>query len=291
MSKSKRNIILVFGFILITNLLFFPCNRINYDFFYRFEEKTNFRKTRWVSSEYVKVFFPLVISRKNKYKEYLKWESSALLMLEKKIEVREELEREWERLFEGRSTLLSDELLRDDKTIRELNKKKGLSQLDKVNIKIFEIDGEIEAIYEEKNKEFNAKFGYNLFYHQIKAWGFFIELGLLVLIGGLAYSTLVGIRAIRVAIIKKREIGVNRIKRRKTGIILILIGVGIPLALAPFVERGRVDFLDIGLDIEYKYFLFIGIILFLLGTGKVIFSFFPKDANPKTKSPKTLTFR
>ena len=36
MSKFKRNIILIFGFILIVNLLFFPCNKIDYGFSYEF---------------------------------------------------------------------------------------------------------------------------------------------------------------------------------------------------------------------------------------------------------------
>ena len=217
MRKCKRNIILIFGFILIVNSLFFPCNRIHYGFHYGLQEtekakesdflkwlrkqekkeklkekptytleellgEAELEKTRRVSSEYVKVFFPLVISRANKYKAYVKWESSVfLLILEKKNEARTEKE--------------------------------------------------INEIYQKKIKEFHEKFGYDPYYHQIRAEGFFIELALLILIVGLAFTTLVGLRAIRIVLRKIRE--ADRIKRRKAGIILSLIGIGVLAAFLP----------------------------------------------------------
>jgi hypothetical protein len=228
-------------------------------------------KTRRVSSEYVKVFFPFVISRASKYKEYTKWEDSVLLMLEKKIKVRTELEREYEGLKKGRSILSTEELFRDDKTINAAKKKKGLSQLAKVNIKIYEIDEEIKAIYKEKNKEFHEKFGYDPYYHQVRAEGFFKELALLILMGGLAYTTLVGLRAIRVVL---RKALVDRIKRRKTGIVLSLIGVGVLAAFLPLS-------ISAGDETGITLLSITGITLFLVGIGMVIFSFFAEDANPK----------
>ena len=319
MSKRKRNILLIFGFILVVNSLFFPCNKINYGFYYKFEEekkedspfqkyirerqrkeklaqkriytyeelfeqeKPHYtfeelleeaepEKTRRVSSDYVKVFFPFVIGRATKYKEYIKWESSVFLLFEKKIKVKTELEKEYKEVKKGRSTLSSEEFFRDDKTINAAKKKKGLSQLAKVNIKIYEIDEEIKAIYKEKNKELHAKFGNDPYYHQIRAEGFFIELALLILIVGLAFTTLVGLRAIRVVLRKIRE--TDRIKRRKAGIILSLIGVGVLAVYLPFgtsiADEGVITLFSIA-----------GITLFLVGIGMVIFSFFPEEANPK----------
>ena len=258
MSKSKRNIILIFGFILIVNFLFFPCNRIHYGFHYglqetekvteseflnflrkqekkeKLKEKPHYTleellgeaelgKTRRVSSDYVKVFFPLVISRANKYKTYVKWESSVfLLILEKKNEARTEKE--------------------------------------------------INEIYHEKNKEFHAQFGYAPYYHQIRAEGFFIELGLLILIVGLPYAILVGVRKIRAVLRKTRE--ADRIKRRKAGIILSLIGVGVLTAFLPLS-------ISAGDETGITLLSIAGITLFLVGIGMVIFSFVPEDANPK----------
>lgn len=182
MKKCKRNIILIFVFILIVNSLFFPCKRIHYGFHYglqeteeefsesdysewfgddemivelykrlleietekllynyslkEFLEWAEFYKIRRVSSEYVKVFFPLVKSRANKYKAYVKWEFSLfLLILGKKNETRTEKEK----------------------------------------------------IYHEKIKEFQEKFGYEPSYHQILDVMFFIELQLLILMGVFAY--------------------------------------------------------------------------------------------------------
>ena len=249
MSRCKINIILIFGFVLIVNLLFFPCNRIEYSIHYgvliveegieysypegyweqKKKEKLKEERTptggriftidelmlpagtRRVSSEYVKVFFPLVISRANKYKAYVKWESSALLLiLEKKNEGR---------------------------TVKE-----------------------ISEIYQKKIKEFHDKFGYQTYYYQFSIEFFFIELALLILIGSLSYIFFC------VVLWKIREAGVDRIKRRKIGIILCLIGIGIPLVFSHFQEY-----------FDKATFNSIGIILFLIGTGVVIFSFLPSS--------------
>ncbi len=335
MRKSKRNFILIFGFALIVNLLFFPCNRIHYGFqdtekvsellnFLRKQEKKDvsdflkwidkeqmkeklkekrifsyeelfeqekrhytleelleeaeLEKTRGVSSEYVKVFFPLVISRANKYKAYVKWESSVFLLFTEKIKVKMELKKERKKITKTRRSYHIDELMpiKTDEDLNRIKQKRGLSQLTKLNMKEYEIHKEINEIYEKKNKEFHEKFGYDPYYHQIRAEGFFVELALLILIVGLAFTTLVGVRKIRVVLRKKKEKVVNRIKRRKTGVVLSLIGVGVLAVYLPFgtsiADEGVITLFSIA-----------GITLFLVGIGMVIFSFFPDEANPKKK--------
>jgi len=330
MSKCKRNIILIFGFILIVNSLFFPCNRIHHGFHYGLQEKPTYtleelleeaesEKTRRVSSEYVKVFFPLVISRASKYKEYIKWESSVFLLFAKKIKVRTELEKEKEEIHKkiiksindaysgtksqfiealkrlkaakGESGILeflrkldSDKRqkifyilglkpyssLSDDEQLSLfafMLEKKDIPQLKNLDRKIDDINKEINEIYQEKIKEFHEKFGYDPYYHQIRAEGFFIELALLILMGGLAYTTLVGLRAIRLVLR-------DRIKKRKTGIILSLIGTGVLAAFLPLSISARDETGITLLSIA-------GITLILVGIGLVIFSFFPEDTNPK----------
>lgn len=74
------------------------------------------------------------------------------------------------------------------------------------------------------------------------------------------------------------------IKKRKNGVILILIGIGILFVFSIYEDdRGYVEIEWDGYDITlpYIYPLVIGVILVLVGIGKVIFSFFPKEAKSK----------
>lgn len=273
MSKCKRNILLIFGFLLIANILFVPCNKTNYGFSYT--KETNIKKIRWESLEYIKVFFPFVISRAAKYKDYIKWESSVFLLFTKKIKVKMELEKEYNEIRKTKRTFSLDEIrVLDDEMLNRLIQESGLSQLAKLNMKIYEIHKEMNEIYEKKNKEFHDKFGYQTYYHQFRVKFFFIELALLILIGSLSYIFFC------VVLRKIKEAGRDTIKKRKTGIILILMGVGIPLVFSQFQDRQK-DVVIMGLEFPFGYVFAIGIILCLVGAGMVIFSFFPKDANPK----------
>ena len=239
MSKRKRNIILIFGFILALNFLFFPCNQIEYSITYGWpiDLETTVSKSRWVSADYWKVFFPLIKSRANKYKEYVKWESLALLTLNKEIRA---LENTHKRKMTQNPYAFSE-------SWDMFNKK-------------------FEEIYGEKKEELNKKFGHTRYYHQIKKEFFSIEPVLLILFG------LFGSLMLR----KIREWREDRIKRRKAGIILSLIGVGVLAGFLPLFisvwDEGVITLLSIA-----------GITLFLVGIGLVIFSFFPEDANPKKK--------
>ena len=186
---------------------------------------------------YWKVFFPLIESRTNKYKEYVKWESSALLTLNKEISA-----------------------------LKNTHKRK-MTQNPYAFSKSWDIfNKKFEEIYGEKKEELNKKFGHRRYYHQIKKEFFFIEPVLLILIG------LIGSVLLR----KIREWRADRIKRRKAGIILSLIGVGVLVGFLPLGksvwDEGVIMLLSIA-----------GITLFLVGIGLVIFSFFPDDANPKKK--------
>ncbi len=247
MRKFKRNIILIFGFILVVNSLFFPCNQIEYFIGFSNEQETKVEAKRWVVDDYFKVFFPLIKSRANKYKEYVKWESSALLKLDKEIKALEN------KLFKT--------------PIKTEPYKEVYAAIARKSI----FRRKVREIYEKEYEEFKKKFGYDHYYHQIRTEGFFIEPVLLFLIGGII---LVGVKKIRAALRKTREKGVNRIKRRKTGVVLSLIGVGVLAVYLPFgtsiADEGVITLFSIA-----------GITLFLVGMGLVIFSFFPDDANPK----------
>lgn len=252
MRKSKRNFILIFGFILIINSLFFPCDKIEYSIeFYGWYGSTQVKARRW-DTGYSKVFFPLIKSRANKYKEYVKWESSALLKIKEEIKP------------------LENELFKtplNTYTEKELYTKARYSNSGDLYKK------ELNTAYTIKNEEFKEKFGHSPCYNKIIIELFFIEPVLLFLIGG---TILVGVRKIPAALRKTREKGVNRIKRRKTGVVLSLIGVGVLAGFLPWsISAGDESVITL-LSIA-------GITLFLVGIGMVIFSFFPDDVNPKKK--------
>jgi len=245
MSKCKRNILLIFGFVLIVNLLFFPCNRIEYSiklYSSSWSGKNEIKAYRWVT-EYSKVFFPLVKSKANKYKEYVKWESSALSKIK---EVFKPIENE---LFKTPLKNYTGEELHD--------KAKYSNSVD-----LFKED--LKTLYTVKNEEFKEKFGHSPYYYEIIIPLFFIEPILLILFGLFGSFMLRNIK-------KWRE---DRIKRRKGGIIMSLIGVGVlavflPLSISAKDEGG------------IMFFAITGAGLFLIGIGMVIFSFFSEDTNRK----------
>lgn len=248
MSKCKRNILLIFGFVLIVNLLFFPCNRIEYSIeFYSgslaWGGENEVKARRWVVADYWKVFFPLIKSRANKYKEYVKWESSALLKIKEAIKPIEN------RLFETPLKTYTHE---------ELYAKAKYSNSEDL------FKEALKTAYTIRNEEFKEKFGHSPYYHQIIIELLFIEPVLLILFGLFGSLMLRNIR-------KWRE---DRIKRRKGGIIISLIGIGVlavflPLSISAKDEGG------------ITFFAITGASLFLIGIGMVIFSFFPEDANRK----------
>lgn len=275
MSKCKKNILLIFGFLLIVNLLFIPCNEIYYSLSLTADK--NIKKNRWERANYVKVFFPVIFNRATEYKKYVEWESEAFLIFDKKAEVRKELEKEFNKTDETFIEYLYRKDM-DEKTYQKLKNEKGLSQNTKLSMKLYEINEEITKTYRKKQNESSEKFKYPTIYHQFSTKFFLGELVLLILVGSLAYIFFcVALRKMKKMRVKIREWRADRIKRRKAGIILILIGVGIPMALVPFVSGGWIDILAI----QFQYPLSIGIILSLIGVGMVIFSFFPKDTNPK----------
>ena len=80
------------------------------------------------------------------------------------------------------------------------------------------------------------------------------------------------------------------IKKRKKGIVLILVGVGIILFTFMF-SSGKVaygtnieSFVEIfGFEFPKKYPLAIGGIIALIGIGMIILSFFPDEDKPKKR--------
>jgi hypothetical protein len=119
--------------------------------------------------DYWKVFFPLIKRRANKYEEYVKWESSALLALNKLLSAR-----------------------------------KNMTGF----IQFIRIEREFEELYENKKEELNKKFGPKTYYHQIWIPGFFIEPVLLILIGLFGSVLLRKIRGWREDRIKRRKAGI-----------------------------------------------------------------------------------
>jgi len=81
--------------------------------------------------------------------------------------------------------------------------------------------------------------------------------------------------------------------KRKTSIILILIGIGIPLVLYFFQDEGWIQLFSvekhlgdnvyrtIRFGFMHRYSIGVGIIIVLVGTGLFIFSFFPNTGQNK----------
>ena len=74
-------------------------------------------------------------------------------------------------------------------------------------------------------------------------------------------------------------------KKRKIGVILILVGIGISLVLYQLRNyEDNLVIIDYDFEIPYKYALCTGIILILIGVGMITFSFFPKEEKESNKN-------
>lgn len=259
MSKCKRNILLIFGCCLIVAIFFLPVQKMPY----------HPSGKKYVGNNSV-AFFPFFFKELIKYEKFITWKQAIdLKHKEKKHDFINNLIRKLEKEHEKREPSFSEYV-----KLRVLKKEVESGKADNVK----EVKKLIENLNKSREAEFKSKFGNYPYYYKLRVELYIILISIIILAGGFAYILFCGgLRKIRG---KMREARRDVIKRRKIGVILILIGIGIPLVFSQFLDRQKYVVI-LGLEFPFGYAFAIGIILFLIGAGIVIFSFFPKDANPK----------
>lgn len=190
MVKCKRNILLIFGYLLIIPLLFLPCQKTVFNYS---GERINVRKDV--------IFLPFFINKIVKFEKYKDWEKIEVPIIlkhleeirikEKEIRTREDVLGNWAAYGEF---LLDPEIKLDSEELEYLkgmriwlgenyDTKKFRNDIKHLKSEIYELK-EIDL---EKKKEFNNKFGEKPYHYKLIVEIFSTELVIILLAGGFTY--------------------------------------------------------------------------------------------------------
>jgi hypothetical protein len=178
MSKCKKNVFLIFGYLLAIAILFLPCQKAFYDHMGDIKNPGN-----------AFAFIPFYISKSIEYKKSKKWQSYWQPDIFRLFNAM----KNWDSEFEHRETIdkffnMISSTDMDEEQIKIMNKK----FLDLIKSgELFEYEEDWKefktSLNRLKQEEFISKFGENIYYYRFNFEFFITEIIGIFLIGGFAY--------------------------------------------------------------------------------------------------------